>query len=193
MKSGRGAETVAATVALCVSDPEVPERVNVALPATAPADAVTVMLCAVPGVTDRVDGCADTPPGSPEIATVTIPAKPLAAAALTLTCWPGPPGTSVIVVGVEAREKSAAIAGVDTDAGVDFPPHDVKPTQTSKPQQATAIFGKERRIAKPPNAKQSPSHHHLMQTARSDRTYADPLCQADVIYLAKEAAHLRRS
>jgi hypothetical protein len=47
---------VAATAIVCVSVPEVAERVSMALPATVEALAVRVMDWATPGVSVRVDG-----------------------------------------------------------------------------------------------------------------------------------------
>jgi len=111
-KSGGGAEIVAATVELCVSAPEVAVSVSVAYPGIALAAAVMVTLCAIPGVKVSVAGCAVTPAGSPVIATATVPVKPFAAVAVTLTCCPAAPGTSVIAAGVDEREKSPA-AGAD--------------------------------------------------------------------------------
>jgi hypothetical protein len=108
-KSGDGgaAETVSATVAEWLRVPEVPVIVTVALPATAVEAAVSVTLCAVPGVNVSVVGFEVTPVGSPASATETIPVKPFAGTALTLICWPAPPETIVTVPGVEVSEKSA--------------------------------------------------------------------------------------
>jgi len=74
-----------------------------ALPAAALAAAVTVTVCAVPGVRLSVAGFAVTPVGRPAIATLTIPVKPLAGAAFTLICCPVPPGTSEMLAGVAVR------------------------------------------------------------------------------------------
>ena len=75
---------VAATVAVCVSVPEVPLKVSVALPAAAEDAALMVTLCPAPGVSLSDDGWAVTPAGSPVTATVTVPEKVLRDAALTL-------------------------------------------------------------------------------------------------------------
>src|ERR1700685_2089012 len=105
VKSG-GGEMVAVTVALWESVPEVPVRVNVVLPSIAAAEAVNVMVCAVPGVSVSVAGCAVTPLGKPVIAMDTMLAKPLTGGALTLICWDAPPGVRVTVVGRADNEKS---------------------------------------------------------------------------------------
>jgi hypothetical protein len=73
------------------------------LPAAALAPAVTVTVCAVPGVKLSVAGVTVTPVGSPAIATLTIPVKPLAGVAFTLICCPVPPGTSEMLAGVAVR------------------------------------------------------------------------------------------
>jgi hypothetical protein len=67
----------------------------VALPAAALAAAVTVTLCAIPGVSVSVAGCAVTPLGNPVIATITAPVNELTAPAVTLTEEPAAPATSV--------------------------------------------------------------------------------------------------
>jgi hypothetical protein len=90
------------------------------LPAAVPAEAVTVTLCAVPGVKLSVAGFTVTPVGRPVIATLTIPVKPLAGTALTLIACPVPPGISETLAGVALRVKSPAGGG-----GVDPPPQDV--------------------------------------------------------------------
>ena len=60
-------------------------NVTVGVAAAALRAAVSVVLCAVPGVRLSVAGFAVTPVGSPEIATATAPLKELTAAAVTLT------------------------------------------------------------------------------------------------------------
>ena len=67
-----------------MSVPAVPVKVSVKLPATALAEAVTVTVCADPGVRVTVAGCAVTPVGNPVIATVTTPVNPFAGTAFTL-------------------------------------------------------------------------------------------------------------
>ena len=105
VKSG-GGEMVAVTVMAWESIPEVPVRVSMVLPAIAAAEAVRVTVCAVPGMSVSVDGCAVIPLGNPVIAMDTMLAKPLTGAALMLICCPAPPGRRVTVVGVADREKS---------------------------------------------------------------------------------------
>ena len=105
-KSGGGA-MVAVTEDVCESAPEVPVRVMVALPLAVAGTAEMVTVCGVPGVSMNEEGCAVTPVGRPEMATAMVPVKPFAAVALTLTCCGVAPGTSVMVAGVEEREKSA--------------------------------------------------------------------------------------
>jgi hypothetical protein len=130
--------TVAATVAVWLSIPDVPVSINVALPATAAAPAVKVTLCAVPGVSVSIAGCAITPLGNPVIATVIDWVKPFTGIAFTLICCPAPPAASVIVAGIEDKEKSA------TGSCLDPPPQDVK-TKTAKQRrklQALVTFEK---------------------------------------------------
>jgi hypothetical protein len=110
VKSG-GGEIIAVTVALWESVPEVPVRVNVVLPSIAAAEAVNVMVCAVPGVSVSVAGCAVTPLGKPVIATDTMLAKPLTGVALTLICGDVPPGARATVVGRADKEKSGMSSG----------------------------------------------------------------------------------
>jgi hypothetical protein len=111
--AGAAAEMVAVTATEWVRDPEVPVRVSVALPATAVEAAVSVMLCAVPGVNVSVAGFAVTPAGSPLIATATLPVKPFAGTAFKLICFAAPPAVRATVAGVAVNEKSAAGAAVE--------------------------------------------------------------------------------
>jgi hypothetical protein len=126
VKSGTGAgrEIVSAAVITWLSVPELPVRVIIALPAVVAAEAVIVTLCATPGVSISVEGCAVTPLGSPLIATDTVPLNPLTGTALTLICCPAPPDISEIAVGVEDKEKSGA--------GSDPPPQEAVTKQRSK-------------------------------------------------------------
>jgi hypothetical protein len=135
---------VVATVAEWLSIPEVPVRVNVALPATALPEAVTVTLSAALGVRLSVAGCAVTPLGSPAIATSTNPINPLAGAAFTLICCPPPPGVSETLAGVAVRLKSPAGA-----AGFESPPQDTSRSRQRKPIHPAA-FPKHLFISKPP-------------------------------------------
>ena len=106
-KSGAGvaAATVKATVAAWLSNPEVPVNVVVALPTEAVEAALSVTFCAEPGVNISVAGMAVTPEGSPLIATVTVPVKPFAGIAFTLTVCPAPPAKSATAAGVRVIEK----------------------------------------------------------------------------------------
>lgn len=112
VKSG-GGEMVAVTVAVCESMPDMAVRVSITLPGVAAADAVRAMVCAVPGVSVSVEGCAVTPLGSPVIARDTMLAKPFTGAALMLICCAVPPGRRVTVAGVADKEKSASGAGLE--------------------------------------------------------------------------------
>ena len=115
--TGGGAETATATAAEWLKAPDVPANVTMAFPATALAEALTVTVCAVPGVKLSVAGCAVTPLGSPAIATFTMPVNPLAGTAFTLICCPPPPGASETLAGVAVRLKSpAGGAGCGTSA-----------------------------------------------------------------------------
>ena len=70
--------TVRPTVAECVTMPELAVMVTVALAADAPPDAESTTVCGLPpGVRVSADGDAVTPAGSPPIATLTGPLKPL--------------------------------------------------------------------------------------------------------------------
>lgn len=147
------------------------------------------MLCAIPGVSVKVDGCVDTPPGSPERMIVTTPVKPLAAVAFTLSCWPGPPGTSVIAVGAADKEKSAAGVGKGAGAGVDLPPQDIKPTQRSNPKPASAIFRTEPPIANLQN-QQTPTPRYVvhLQDQIELTPIAPQICHADVTCFLPEGS-----
>jgi hypothetical protein len=76
------------------------------------------MFCATPGTSVSVAGFVETPAGSPLGATVTCPAKPSIALAVTLIGCPVPPPASESVAGETTREKS----GVVIWGGVVFPP-----------------------------------------------------------------------
>ncbi len=89
-----------------------PVRVNIVLPSHGGREAVNVIVCAVPGVSVSVAGCAVTPLGKPVIATDTMLAKPLTGVALTLICGDVPPGERVTVVGRADKEKSGMNEGV---------------------------------------------------------------------------------
>jgi hypothetical protein len=137
VKSG-GGEMVAVMVVVCESIPEVPVRVSIVLPAIAAAEAVSATVCAVPGVSVSVAGCAVTPLGNPVIATDTMLAKPFTGAALMLICWTVPPGRSVTAAGLADKEKSASGAGFDPP-----PPQEVS-TRPTRMGHARSIFEQER-------------------------------------------------
>jgi hypothetical protein len=60
-----------------------------------PGAAVSVVLCAIPGVRLRVAGFAVIPPRSPDILTDTVPLKELTAFTVTLTDEPAAPASMV--------------------------------------------------------------------------------------------------
>jgi hypothetical protein len=97
--------------------PELPVRVTVAEPLATVVSAVKVMLCATPGTSVSVAGFAETPVGSPLGATVTCPAKPCIALAVTLIGCPVVPPVRESVAGETLREKS----GVVISAGMLLP------------------------------------------------------------------------
>jgi hypothetical protein len=114
VKSGGGAAaaTVNVNVAACVRPPEVPVKLTVDVATVALDDAVSVVLCAVPGVRVSVAGFAVTPLGKPVIAIVTGPLNPLDGLALTLTAVPAAPAVRLNVAGVKVTVKSGAAATV---------------------------------------------------------------------------------
>jgi hypothetical protein len=93
-----------------------------------------VIVCAVPGTSVSEAGCAVTPVGSPETATVTDPVKPLAGVALTLTGSPVPPATIAMVAGEEVSVKSPAATGLE------LPPQESNAKQQRKLEHPTMIF-----------------------------------------------------
>jgi len=109
---GGSAVTVSAKFAVWVKLPDIPVTVTVTFPLVAVDEAVMVTFCGVPGVSVSVDGAAVTPDGSPPIATVMLPANPLAAVALTATVFPEAPAVTFTVEGEAVREKSAVGVGV---------------------------------------------------------------------------------
>ena len=89
-----------------------PVNETVGVAAAAVRVAVSVVLCATPGVRFKVAGFAVMPLGSPLVATVTVPLKELTAVAVTLTCEPAAPAMIVNDVGFSARVKSGVTAMV---------------------------------------------------------------------------------
>ena len=89
-----------------------PVNETVGVAAAAVRVAVSVVLCAIPGVRFKVAGFAVMPVGSPVIATVTLPLKELTAVLVTLTCDPAAPAMIVNDAGFSARVKSGETAMV---------------------------------------------------------------------------------
>jgi hypothetical protein len=71
---------------LCANAPDVPCRVSVEDPGWASAAALSVIVCAAPGVNVRVEGEAVTPAGRPASVAETWPVNPSNAATETLNC-----------------------------------------------------------------------------------------------------------
>ncbi len=101
-------------VAVCVNVPLVPVTVIVLLPTAAPAAAVSVTLCGVPGVTVAVEGTAVTPAGNPLSFTLTPALNPFTPVTDTLVDAPAPPAVTFTVVGLTPSEKSCASAATET-------------------------------------------------------------------------------
>jgi hypothetical protein len=91
--------TVRPRVAECERLPDVPVNVTDEVAATVFNAAISVVLCATPGVRLSVAGFAVTPAGSPPIATATVPLNELTAAAVTLTAALAPLATIVTDAG----------------------------------------------------------------------------------------------
>lgn len=129
---GAGVCTVRDRAAECVRLPADPVKLTAGIPAAAPLAAVRLVLCAVPGTSEREAGLAVTPEGSPLMVTATVPAKPLEGTAFTLTCCPGLPEVSVTAAGDTVREKSGGGAeGVEGEAECDPPPQETKDRQSA--------------------------------------------------------------
>ena len=125
---------------MCDSWPEVPVKIKVGVVAPAVAAAVSVTLCAVPGVSDNVAGLLVTPAGSPVIATDTVAEKLLAAVAVTLTGCPATPAVSVTLLGAMVKEKSGVGDGVGVGGVVESeydPPHETSDSENraAKPME----------------------------------------------------------
>jgi len=116
LKSGGGgaASTSNATVAECVSDPEVPLNVTVALPTAAFEAAMRVTFSGVPGLRVSAAGDALTPAGRPLIATATGELKPFPPVTIRVTGCPVAPAVSFRLAGTAVRVKSAGGGGADT-------------------------------------------------------------------------------
>jgi hypothetical protein len=92
----------------------VPVKVTVTVDATAVEAAVSVTLCAVPGVNVSAAGLAVTPEGSPVIATATVLLKEFTAVASTLTLDPAVPAVMLSEVGDTVSEKFGGGTAADT-------------------------------------------------------------------------------
>jgi hypothetical protein len=92
----------------------VPVKVTVGADATAVEAAVSVTLCAAPGVNVSVAGLAVTPEGSPVIATATAPLNEFTAVARTLTVAPVAPDVTVSDVGDTVSEKFGGGTAAET-------------------------------------------------------------------------------
>ena len=174
VKSG-GGEMVAVKVTLWESIPEVPVRVNIVLPSIAAAEAVNVMVCAVPGVSVSVAGCAVTPLGKPVIAMDTMLAKPLAGVALTLICGDVPPGVRVTVVGRADKEKS----GMNSDG--DPPLQEVR-TRPMRVENAQSTFERERISTTPASSvKHRPTCFSVTPRQIESTPLRGVMCHGDVL------------
>ncbi len=116
-----------------------PVNVTVGVDTAAVVPAISVVVCAVPGLKVSVVGLAVTPPGSPPIATETVPLKEFTAVARTLTGGPVVPAAIVSDVGDTVSEKSGC--GMESEAGCDPPPQDIRGRHKNK-QAIDAMFGK---------------------------------------------------
>src|ERR1700735_1148147 len=95
LEGGAGAETVSVRAAACVRLLEVPVKFTVDVPTAALDAAVSVVLCAVPGVRVSELGLAVTPLGRPVVAHLTAAVKPLLALAVKLIADPAAPEVSI--------------------------------------------------------------------------------------------------
>ena len=116
VKSGlaEAATMVRATSAEWLREPDVPDKVSIALPAEADEEAVMVTCWIVPGVRVSVAGVAVTPAGSPVRVTATGLEKPLTALAETFIGIPAAPAVRVSKAGAAVSVKS----GVGAEAAV---------------------------------------------------------------------------
>src|SRR5579875_486440 len=129
-----GTWTVSATVAAWVRLAAVPVSVTVGVAAAAPLAAVSVVLCAVPGVRESVAGFAVTPEGSPLMFTETVLLNPFVGTALTLIFCPPLPAVSVSAAGETDREKSGdgwfgGVVELEEEVRAP-PPHEASPRTT---------------------------------------------------------------
>src|ERR1700722_15390962 len=97
-----------ASVAACVSAPDVPVKSTVAAPEPALDAAVSVTFCDAPGVRLKVAGDALAPAGNPLVFTAIEPVNPFRAAAVTDTVSLVPPAVRVRLPSLTVSEKSGA-------------------------------------------------------------------------------------
>lgn len=175
-KSGSGEEaavTVRLTEAVWVREPAEPAKEIVAVDEPALEAAVRVRVCAVPGVSVRVEGLAVTPAGRPVSATETADEKPFAGVAFTETVCLAP-AAIVAVEGVAVRVKSGA--GLER-AGVLLPPQALRAASAKSVALYTAIRNESRIRAE---------RTHLLQVEASKR------CAATIVAAtAKDCAQKR--
>src|SRR5579872_1309667 len=106
---GDEALTVSASVAAWLNVPAVPVKATMPLAAVADAAAARLTVCAAPAAKFKVAGVAVTPAGKPASETWTVPAKPLAATAVTVIDCGAPPGVKLALVWLSFSEKSARV------------------------------------------------------------------------------------
>ncbi len=110
------AVTVNESIVVCVRLPDTPVNVTVAVLDGAVADAARLSPCDAPGARFSVAGEAVTPVGSPLTVTATVPLKPFAVVASSVTGEPEFPPVNVWLVGETESEKSAGGAGAAVTA-----------------------------------------------------------------------------
>ena len=152
LKSGEtaAAVTVRAREALWVSEPDFPVMVMVELPGADEDEAVTVIFCATPGVSESVEGLVVTPSGRPLTVTEIEELNPLLPVASMEKVCPAP----AAIVSVETEAETVKFAGVET-CGVEELLHADRVTSTMRRAAArtvlesTRIFRKERTDVRP--------------------------------------------
>lgn len=115
LKSGAGGGAVArenGISRLCESVPDVPCNTKVLDALEAPAFAVNVIICGVPGVRVSADCEAVTPAGKPVIVADTWPVKPLKAAAETFICMLDPAVKLTAEAGPEIAKSASLVTPV---------------------------------------------------------------------------------
>lgn len=107
------AETVSATAADWLREPDFPVMVTVELPADAEDAAVNVTFCATPGVRESEAGLAVTPVGRPLTVTATVALKPLVAAASTVKLSSAPAARVSVVTDAVTVKLAAGVGCVE--------------------------------------------------------------------------------